>query len=261
MADTDVKAEEAKSPEEEIEQIQLPSRGRFYEPGQLPEGIVRLRPITVKQEKLLAGARDPMAAADKVLAQCLVDCPIAPKDMLNTDRFYLILQLRAMSYGTDYEFKLSCPACSNSYTHKISLPADLKERVADESDTEPFEITLPRCGKKVALRFMRGTDLESVIKYVNQLRPDQRNPENGDPAYEYKLAIQIAAIDGVKMGMIDKLQFVGTLLGADSFAIRNAIAERETGAFMNIAVSCPACGNRSETLLPLTNDFFRSSIS
>ena len=47
-------------------------------------------------------------------------------------------------------------------------------------------------------------------------------------------------------------------IGADSMAIRQAVADNETGPLFDIECLCPACGFRNVVMLPLTTEFFPS---
>ena len=85
----------------------LPSRGRFYG-DRLPDGKVTIRPMTVKEEKLLAGGGNKLSLADKVLERCMISNTMPLKDMILTDKFFLLLNLRAISYGPEYTFELRC---------------------------------------------------------------------------------------------------------------------------------------------------------
>lgn len=233
----------------------LPSRGRYYG-DRLLGGVVKMRVITVKEEKILAGAKNRMSAADRILERCLVECPIPIKDMLLTDKFYLLLYLRSISYGTEYSFQIQCPACGTKYQHTVELVKGLQLRMASDEDGEPFDVKL-ESGKVLSLRFLRSSDEEEILRYVEQInRKQQKNVEDEDPSYEYRLSKHISAIDGKALNALEALAFVETLTGKDSLIIRRAIAQQESGVSMGISARCPACTYTHDTVLPMTSDFF-----
>ena len=172
-------------------EVTLPSRGKFYG-GKLPGGSVTLRPIKVAEEKLLAGSGNKMALADKVLQRCILSPCIPLRDMILTDKFYLLLVLRNISYGPEYQFQVKCSTCSTQFKRSITLPEGLGLKMAVDTDMEPFDVTLPQSAKVVSLRFMRGSDEEETEAFIKGL-PAAKSDE-GDPAYEFKLSRYIVRI-------------------------------------------------------------------
>lgn len=239
-------------------QVKLPSRGLFYE-GTVPEGVVTLRPIMVKEEKLMMGARNRLSVMDRILERCLIDCKLPLNKFLMTDKFFLMMQLRSISYGAEYIFKQKCPNCDGTFQHTILLPEGLSMKVSEPSDKEPFEVKLPRSKKTVALRFLRGEDEEAIEKYI-QMKPNA-SKEEGDPGYEYRMATQLVTIDGKEMDVLERLCFCENLTGMDSLAIRRAVSEKEPGLDLSIQCVCPSCRTEIHTGVQLTNEFFPSNLS
>lgn len=253
------KIEEVKAIEEALVPgavaVELPSLGKFYD-GRLPDGKITIRPIKVREEKLLAGAGNRMALVDKVLEQCMLTKTLPVRELLLTDKFWLMLNLRSISYGSEYMFSLKC-GCGLEFRHSLSLPTGLQVKRATAGDVEPFDVTLPSCKKVVSLRFLRGTDEEEVERFIKQL---PRNAgDEGDSAYVYRLSRFIVKIDGKEMDSLEKQRFCEDLIGQDSLAIRRAIGEHETGPILTISARCPSCATDVVTSLPLTNEFFPSS--
>ena len=240
-------------------EVTLPSKGKFYgnkwSPTPLPGGHIVLRPITVQEEKLLVSTKDRSNKHDVILAKCMVT-PFPVSELLITDKYFLILSLRSLSYGADYFFKLKCPSCQKAIAHKVTLPQGLLLKEACETDVEPFEVALPSCGKKVIVRFLRSADEDEVERYVSQMI----ETEEGDTAYSYRLARQLVAIDGEELDALAKLNFFESLIGKDSQAIRQALQERETGLDLTLHVSCKACRYEFDTLVPFNNEFFPARV-
>lgn len=239
-------------------EVKLPSRGLFYG-GAIPEGVITLRPIMVQEEKLMMGARNRLSVMDKILERCLVGCSLPISKLLMTDKFFLMMQLRSISYGADYTFKQKCPYCTATFQHTIQLPEGLTMKVSEPTDVEPFEVFLPRCKKKVTVRFLRGEDEEAIEKYV-QAKPNA-SKEEGDPGYEYRIATQLVSIEGKELDILERLRFCENLTGMDSLAIRRVVSEKEPGLDLSIQCVCPTCRNDIHTGVQLTNEFFPSNLS
>jgi len=236
-------------------EVVLPSKGMFYG-DKLPGGKITIRPIKVSEEKLIAGGGNRLQLADKVLQKCIESQCLPVNELLLTDKFYLLLCLRSISYGPEYSFKIKCASCDMEFVHSITLPEGLCLKSATKNDVEPFDVKLPVCGKTVSLRFLRGTDEEEIENYVKQL-PSQKS-DDGDSSYAFRLSRFISKIDGQDTGVLEKLSFCEELIGMDSLAIRKGVAQHETGPVMTIKAKCPSCRAEIQTDLPFTNEFFPS---
>ena len=234
--------------------VEVPSLGKFYG-DKLPGGKVMLRAMTVREEKLLL-AGTLQDALDKILTVCIVSSTIPIDEFLLTDKFYLLLHLRALSYGSEFDFQLECPACGNSFMYKLQLPEGLTLKIANDQDVEPFDITLPVSGKKVSLRFLRGKDEKNIEFYARQLKQ-----EDGDPSYSYRMATHIVALDGKPVTVLEAKAFCEDMIGRDSMAFRTAIAERETGLDLSVKAVCPACRQEVLARMPMTRRFFPANVS
>jgi len=238
-------------------EVTLPSKGKFYG-NALPAGKIWIRPITVSEEKLFASNSNAAEVADRVLARCIESECVPLKDMLLTDKYYLLLTLRSLSYGSEYPHKIKC-SCGKEYVHKMTVPDGLMLKMATEDDVEPFEVDLLMAKKKVALRFLRGKDEDLVDQFVAQLQ--SANVNDGDPSYAYRMSLHVVTIDGEVPSSVERLRFIETLHGRDSQTIRRAIVTRETGVDLTLKATCPFCQAEFETLLTLTREFFRQNVS
>lgn len=237
--------------------VELPSRGKFYG-EKLPGGKVTLRPISVMEEKLLTTRGGRMQVIDKIMQKCILsECPPL-RELLLTDKFFLLLSLRAISYGNEYQYRLTCSSCGAEFQHTTALPEGLTMRVASDGDTEPFEVELPMTKKKLALRFLRGSDEEAIEDFVKTIPGGTKGEDNGDPGYVYRIARTIVSIDGEQKSDTDKIAFCEHLMGRDSLAIRRAMAAHETGIDMNVEGICPACRVPFKLAMPMSGEFFPS---
>ncbi len=236
------------------EKVIVPSKGMFYG-GKLPGGVVRIRPISVKEEKLLVNAQDKLSAIDLVLDRCLLTRTLPLNEYLVTDKFFLFLNVRTISYGPDYQFMVKCSGCGNSFRHQVILPQGLRLKVPTDDSVEPFDVFLPMCKKTVSIRFLRGKDETEIRAFAKQTkRPD------GDPTYSYSLAKSIVSVDKKEMNPVELLEFVENLYGRDSLAIRNALEKNQSGIDLEIDAECPTCLERFKTPIEFSTEFFRSGV-
>lgn len=237
-------------------EIQLPSRGILYE-GKIPDGIVHLTPMTTKEEKILASVRgSTINAVDLVLKNCLVDCEVPPEDLLTSDRFYILLRLRAESYDRIYDFMVKCSDCRSQFRHSLDLIDGLEIKYMEDGVVEPFPVKLPVSGKELMCRLLRGKDERAILRYSEQ-RYAKGELVDGDPAYTYRLARHIVSIDGKEVDPNVALAFVESLVAKDSMTIRNTVDSIDSGVNTDLTIECPRCSALIELPLPFTAQFFR----
>lgn len=239
------------------EEVYLPSRGIPYG-DVLPEGKVCIRPMTLREEKLLLSMRkDKLSILDEILENCLLTKTMPLRDYLIGDKAYLMLILRVISYGKDYKFKFTCPSpdCMKKFDHEITLPDSLRIISLDEGDTEPYDITLPKSKSVVSLRYLRGSD-ELELEKIGLKAKKQDEDILGDMLV-LSMVRSIVAVDGKTMTVPELHEFCENLVVADAGAIREAINKRQCGPMFDITVECPECQFELEANVSLTTDFFR----
>lgn len=239
------------------EELQLPSRGILYD-GKVPEGRVVVRPITTDEEKLLVQVgKDKGRMLDEVIRRCIVSLPIPYEGLILSDKFYLFMFIRGVTWGFGYTFTLKCPSCGKEFSHSLKVPDDLRLRVLNEDDAEPIMVCLPMCKKEVGLRHLRVRDEWEIDRYVEQETRKGHADGMGDPGYIYRLAMRIVTIDGKTPNMMQAMKFCSKMHGRDSGTMNMAIEEHGCGMDLMLSVTCPGCGNRSDQQVPFTPEFFR----
>ena len=110
------------------ETIALPSRGMFYENGELdPEvvdGEIVLYPMTMIDE-IMMRTPDMLfqgTAIYKVIGRCAPQI-LKPKDLLSGDVDYILTYLRKLSYGNKIPIKYKCEHCLEVAEDKSKVPA------------------------------------------------------------------------------------------------------------------------------------------
>ncbi len=236
--------------------VDLPSKGIFYDPAKLKDGRIEVAPMSAREEKLVAGMRGSNIdeVIDSLLSRC-IKSPITPDELIVTDRFYLLLQLRANSYGEVYNIELTCPYCETKGKYEVKLPSDLEVQYSLPDDHEPFRVKLPS-GVIVGFRLLRGKDLRD-IKSNSDKATSKGYAGEGDPSYLYRIAKQIVSINGKSLNMLVAQEFVSNMPALDSAALKSAYNKKTPGALTIIKKPCVSCTKEIQTELPMTAEFFR----
>lgn len=237
-----------------VETVQLPSRGYYYD-GAMPDGYVKMRPMTVREEKLMLGKGAHNELFDRVLTACICSNSVDLDDMLMTDKMFLLMQLRRMTYGAELRFENTCSVCGTKHRHSAVLPEGLRLKVSLPTDVEPFEVKLPVSEAVLTCRFLRGKDEKAAVQYRASVMAG--NFDDGDPVYEFMLSRYIVSINGVPTdNNMSALEFARNMHSRDAWALRMAIEDHESGMDLRVSLTCPSCKHSEEVDAPLTANFF-----
>lgn len=237
--------------------IELPSLGIFYDPSVVINGGLEIRPLSVQEEKLVAGMNNANVddVIDTILSRCLITS-IDINDLLLTDRYYMLLMLRANSYGQEYNFTLTCGSCSVAQKHSVNIPGDFTIKNPPVDAKEPFECVLPVSKITLSFRLLRGKDEKIIRKYK-----DKENKKgygtSGDPGYIYSLALPIVMVNNQTIDIVTAMELISRLPVKDLAYFKQAIEENTPGVITTVTKSCGACGKELVTDLPMTSEFFR----
>jgi len=231
-----------------------------------PSGLSgRIRGMKVREERILADRKLARSGGqvDKLLAACWEETlDPGPYDfgeqeidwgkVLQGDRFYALLQVRALTYGPEYFFSVGCQndACRARIEWELDL-GDLPVRpLSDESraaflDGNRFETTLPEAGKKVWFSLATG-ELERRLPRVRK--------SAGDRVLSAMLALRIQEIEGVEPR--DRRRFIEDLSLADADFLMDELDRVDCGVETAIEIECPECFSIQEVELPFEQTFF-----
>jgi hypothetical protein len=249
------------------ETICVPSLGLLYD-GNLPEGKVEFHPMTAKEERILSGGfKDGNAMLDAVIKSCCPELPVALDDMLIADKYFILLSIRAFSYGSEYGLEIKCPDCSQKFRHALNLGFTTETDELEESNVfyiktleddakEPFEGTLPVSGDVIEFRLLRGKDEKAIAKYTEQ-HYAKRKVNDGNPSFTYRLGRHILTVNGEELSALDVRDYVENLIARDSIAFRDAIEKVDCGVDGTFSTRCPRCEEEIESTLTLGPEFFR----
>lgn len=239
--------------------IQLPSRGVLYG-DKVPEGRVQMRKMLAgEQSRLQQQGGSALDRIEAIVNACVKFPPgFTPSELLLTDSFYLMLALRAMSFGPEYTYRYRCRHCGSVEKAKVNVVDDLDETVGDEELVEPIEVQLPDAAVKVAARFLRISDQHLITKYVKRTKLTTSDAD--DPSYIYRLALALESHDGEPFeDLLRKQDFVKRLTASDCQRLEKAIQDAEPGVDIRVFPDCGGCGASNELALPFDAEFFRTS--
>ena len=231
-----------------------------------PSGLTgRIRGMKVREERILADRKLAKAGGqvDELQSACWEETADAgPYDfgdkeidwgkVLQGDRFYALLQIRALTYGPEYAFAVTCQneACRARIEWELDL-GDLPVRpLSDESrraflDGNRFETVLPDAGKRVWFRLLTGADERKL--------PQLRRAA-GDRLLSVMLAFRVVEVEGVEPH--DKRRFIEDLTMRDADFLVDEFDRVDCGVDTTIEIECPECFATQEVDLPFDRTFF-----
>ena len=219
----------------ETEQIvNLPSENRFY------NGVVQIsvKPMTFEHEKnVVANMKKDIDPINTLLSDCVKGVNIA--DLLLFDKVVLLMKLRQISYGNEYNFKIECPKCSKESDVTMSLDDMIVNKVPEDM-TDPREVLLPVTKRKIMIRFPRVKD--EVYLVNTQVANDNF----------YRFVQSVEGIDDLLI--INK--FIKKLPLRDIKKLINEMNRPDLGLDPRFLFECPACGKETELSIPITANFF-----
>jgi len=234
-----------------------------------PSGLAgEIRGLKVKEFNILADRRLAKGGGqiDAILSSCWTqtvdpgpydfgDKTIDWDKVLQGDRFYALLKVRAVSLGSTYPFGVVCQneGCRHRFEWEVALD-DLPIRKLSEESRElfqggnRFETRFPCCGHRVWFRLAIGTDERKFAKVRQQSR---------DRLWSAMLALRVLEIEGVKDN--DRRRFLEDLEIADAEFLRSEFDRIDCGVDTTIEIECPECLTVQDVDLPFDQRFFLGS--
>lgn len=236
--------------------VELPSKGQFYDPAVLVDGKIEIMPLVARDEKLIAGMRGDNIeeVIDTLLKRCLVT-NINVNDLITTDRFFLLLMLRANSYGDEYKINLTCTSCDKLNNYTVKIPSEFEINYSSPDDAEPFYCDLPISKLKIGYRHLRGKDEKDIKKLVET--EVAKSGDKGDPSFIYRIVKRIVSVNGNKLDFLDLISLVENLPIKDSRFLQSEFDRKLPGLIPIIKRKCEYCGAAVTSSLPFTAEFFR----
>ncbi len=229
-----------------------------------PSGISgRLRGMKVREERVLGDRKLAKTGAqlDELLTSCweettdigpysFGDKPIDWGSVLQGDRFFTLLNIRALTYGPQYAFGISCRNCRARIEWEVDLtklpvrPLSPESRAAFMAGNR-FETTLPDAGKRVWFKLLTGDD-ERKLPALQRAAPDR--------LLSSVLAYRVLEVEGVDLK--DKRAFLEDLTLRDADFLVDEFDRVDCGVDTTIEVECPECREVQDVDLPFDSAFF-----
>lgn len=165
-------------------------------------------------------------------------------DWLIGDRTFALLQIKRLSHGDWYDFKVDCPHC-NEMVHWTEDLGDLRVQYLKEpGKTEGFKVHLDLIDRDVTYRLLDGKDERKL----------QNLRKNSDEEMQAALLLfRTQEIEGEKM---KNMRFFNDLEAMDRITFTEDVDANDCGVDTTIKVECDSCFRSFETELPMGVDFF-----
>jgi hypothetical protein len=236
------------------DEVSLPSQGKYYPNGQK---TVKVKFLTAEDENILTSPDliKNGRVLDVLLESAIIDKSLRPDDMLIGDKNAVLLSLRSSGYGDEYEVKMNCPECGESYIAKVKL-SELKNK---EMSLEPdqngeFSVELPKMKAMVKFRLLTGKDENYLTKKVESLRKLKKNVGTSNLLTE-RYILQLMEFNGNR----DKIYIskaISSMPISDSYYLREYIKIIEPSVDMDHEFECTSCGHIYEDTVPITAKLF-----
>tara|TARA_R100001510_G_scaffold8871_1_gene6812 strand:+ start:609 stop:1364 length:756 start_codon:yes stop_codon:yes gene_type:complete len=217
---------------------ELPSRGKFYPAFK----GVEIKPLTFLDEQKILNAKDTNNDIVSKLLEKTID-GVSVDDLLSMDKMFLLMKVRELSYGAEYDFNITCPACSSDIKTSLVLSEHLNMTQVPEDLEDPREFTLPKLGVKVEVRFPRSRE-EMLM---------------AEPEEAYKNIYRfVVSINGTK----DPIFISKALKRMHLQDIKKIISEinkSEYGIDPKFIFECPDCAYTETMAVPMGVSFFSVS--
>jgi len=238
--------------------VVLPSKGIIYD--EISEKF-KIRNITTKEEKLIYAQNN-----DNFMWELVEECIVEPQnidtnELILADTYFLLIKLRAHTYGSTYNIEYTCPECGFKNKYAIDFEDEFPVYELEDDFTEPVFFTLPVSEDEIGIKLLRGKDLQDATKEADRkIRsfPGMR----GDPTLEVRMKKYISHINGEKADKIEVDQYVEQgLHGKDSAYFWHKVKDIKIGYEARVYRTCnnSRCGADLEFIMPLTPEFFRPS--
>lgn len=231
------------------EVINLPSNGKIYDLNELS-----IQEMTVAEEKFFLGSNGNKSV-NAILQKCVVDGDkIDFNDLIEADRFYILVRIRCLTYGEDYDVSLRCSNCNREFEHTIKL-SELEVNELDDTFKDHWEFQLPVCKDIVTMTIPKVKDnLEN--ERLAKKKAEKFHLNLDEVRYVFGMMLGIEKINGMDMLPDELYSYISNLSGRDSAVLRKQMNNIKVGYETNLETECPHCGQTFKFALPMSLNFF-----
>lgn len=250
-----IKARKSKFCFSEEYEFKLPTGGVLYQDAEdedIRNGIVRLRPMSLADEEILANQTYAKNGSTfrRLLDSCVVN-NFDSKNFVDYDVYYLIYALRQISYGKDYELEIKCSECGKSYPFTLSL-ADMTFEELNKDEKSVKTIKLPVSKYTTTIRCAVIGDIEKLDKF------NVDDEDAGEAAKGFAIrTIEILDDKNEPVNPKDFVDFYEAIPTRDRAEITKAFKNIEDMKIPTMKCTCPKCEHVDITDVPISKGFFR----
>ena len=217
--------------------VELPSKNKFYSLVDASKPI-SLKPMTFDDERAMMSKKGGGSDIINILlSRCMINLDVG--SLLQMDKLYLIMKLREISYGDDYNATITCENCKTENKVKFQL-GSLPVNYIDDDYTNPVTIELPVLKKEVKLTLPRVRD-ESYFS-------------TGEKAIT-NLWRFVESIGGCEAKTVIS-KVIPQLPLKDAHVLLEALGGADYGINTKVRFDCNYCSHSEVMELPITSDFF-----
>ena len=216
-------------------EVELPSECKAYtlEDDGAP---IQMRPMTFEDEKHIVSASKDQDPVNLILQRCVTNIKV--HDLLPMDKLYLVMKLREISYGDDYNTLLICGSCNAENPTVVKL-SQLNVNPVPDDFTDPIEVMLPSLKKAAMVKLPRVRDEKLFADPSRAL----------EELWRFVQEIDGHADKSVIAAVINKLPL------KDVRTILNAM-KTDFGVDTKVKFECNTCKEVSVVELPIDANFF-----
>jgi hypothetical protein len=223
--------------------------------GVLHTAVV-VREITGEEEDILASRKMPMyVRMNKVIENCVLSigtikngCPEWSKiikDLIVTDRLFLLIKIRIVTLGELFSFKAQCPseACGKYSSQTTSLEEfDIKG--LKDPMLRSWKGKLPKSGSSYTARIQTGADEEKLAKV-----------SGSEDLLSLAMLARLIELNGESPVTLSAVKRLSSM---DRQFLRSDFEVHEGDIDNTVQVTCPHCGNEFSDEVSIASPSFFS---
>jgi len=245
----------------QTEIIELPSNGWLYPEGNpLHSGTVELRYPTATDEDILTSKNliQKGIVLDKFIESIFIGDKSVLRDMLLGDYDKVLMAARILSYGGEYNSKITCPNCGISNNCTIDTMKWYHKELNEENyikGKNEFTFTLPISRKELTFKLLTVEDDKNInIELKRKKKIFGAGGVSPEMTSRYKY--MITAIDGDDDKRAISLFIDKDFLLKDTTAFKNNLLKIAPSVITNYDFICRECEYDDIVEVSLDANFF-----
>jgi len=241
------------------EVISLPSQGKCYpEDNPLSSGQIEIKYMTAREEEILASQNliRKGVVLDKLFESIIVDKKINIDDIIIGDKNAIMLAVRILGYGPEYEIQIA-DDLGNTSEHTVDLgKVQTKEIDFDKLSRDNKYTFKTSTGIKLEWRMLTHGDEKKVDADVRALQRLNKGGDGTSSELTTRYRYMITAVDG-ESDTKSITDFINNkFLTRDTREFRKAINEIQPDVNMEFEYENPQTGEVEVRPIPMGVGFF-----